>query len=184
MTAKSYRLDTPLPAPATGAEARAAAQRALALCPAGAADGSAIFSNAELNTALDPLRLHPALGVRCGRCETGIAYLALAPQGAHMVSANNRQPKKKHRRGGIYDLADITEAHGGGRRLPGWQEDAQNGRGAVVPTGERAGVASGLAERRTHSCPRCQANYTHTNTTLLQKFLETIARGDSEIRLT
>ncbi len=182
MTPRSYRLDTPLPAPATGAAARTAAQHALTLCPDGAADGSLIFSNAQLNAALGPLRLHPALGVRCGRCDTGIAYLALMPQGAHVLSGNKRQPPKR-RHGGIYDLADITLAHGEGRRQLGWQEDAQAGRGNVTPTGERPGVASGFAERRTHTCPRCHAAYTHTNTTLLQHYLNAIARGDTGIRL-
>lgn len=183
MASRSHRLDTPLPAPVTGAEARTAAELALRLCPDGVADGNAIFTNAELNTALDPLRLHPALGVRCGRCEIGIAFLALAPQGAHVISGNTRQPPKR-RHGGVYDLADITPAHGGGRRQLGWQEDAAAGRGNITATGERPGVASGFAERRTHTCPRCRAAYTHTNTTLLQLYLTATSRGDPEIRLT
>ncbi len=182
MTAKSYRLDTPLPAPATGAEAWEAARRALALCADGAADGKAIFTNVELNAALDPLRLHPALGVRCGSCGTGIAYVALALQGAHVVSGNKRRPPKL-RRGGVWDLADITSSAAGGRRRPGWQEAAEAGRGTVAPTGERPGVGSGVAERRTHSCPRCHAKYTRTNTTLLRHYLEAISGGDVEIRL-
>ncbi len=181
MSPGSYRLDSPLPDPATGAEARTAARRALALCPDGAADGDAIFTNTALNAALDPLRLHPALGVRCGSCGTGIAYIALNTQGAYVVSANNRQTPKR-RRGGIYDLDNITTASGT-RNLPGWQEDAAAGRGTVTPTGERSGIGSGLAERRTHSCPRCNATYTHTNTTLLQYYLEAISRGGGEVLL-
>ncbi len=83
----------------------------------------------------------------------------------------------------MYDLADITPASGDGRRQLGWQEDAEAGRGNVTATGERPGVASGFAERRTHICPCCHAAYTHTNTTLLQLYLTATSRGELELRL-
>src|SRR5450759_1523267 len=117
MAAPSFRLHTafaPLPEPPT---ARAAAARALALLGDGGADGARIFDDRPLTEALDPLRLHPALGVRCGSCDHGIAFIALAQQGAYLVSANRRQPPKR-RHGGVWDLADITTPPGPTRAFP------------------------------------------------------------------
>ena len=182
MTPNSYRIIAELPNAATSADARAVARHALTLCTPAAADGTAIFTNAELNAALEPLRLHPALGVRCQGCEEGVAFVALHTEGSYLVSANGRI-RPKSRRGGVYDLADITPAKGKSRGLQGWQDDAAAGKGAVSPTGERPGIGSGLAERRKHTCKGCGAVYTHTNTTLLRLYLDAIASGHPEIRL-
>ncbi len=172
----------PLPEPARGPQAADAARRALQLCDGPAvADGAAMHSNQALRRALDPLRLHPALGVRCGRCGHGIAYAALHPTLAYVMSGNKLQPPKK-RRGGAFDLAGI-EPGGLGHGFDEWVEDARAGKGTVHPTGERPGIASGFPERRTHRCRRCNASYTHTNTRLLQMFLRAIATNDADIRL-
>jgi len=179
---RPYRVDDSLPSPVVGASAREAAERALALCGDGAADGPQAFINVDLNQALDPLRLHPAVGVRCGRCDFGIAYLALTTQGATVVSGNVRRPPKQ-RGGGIYDLGDLTQSSTAGRGTIGWQADADAARGSVTPTGEREGSRIGLAQRRTHTCKECSANYTHNNTTLLRKYLGAIASGDNKLRL-
>jgi len=183
MSRRSFRLDTPVPKPAHGAAARDAAQQALMLCGDGAADGPAAFTDRQLNEALNPLRLFPAVGVRCGRCEYGIAFIALNTQGATLVSGNKRQPRKKDRHGGVYDMGNLTEARGGSRALAGWQEDANADLGTVAPTGQREEMQTGYAQRRTHKCANCHAEYTHTNTTLLRMYLEVISRGDREIRL-
>lgn len=180
---RSYRLPPdPLPEPASGAQMADTAQRALQFCGGpDAADGAAMHSNEALRRALDPLRLLPALEVRCGRCGHGIAYAALDPTLAYVVSGNRRQPPKK-RRGGVFDWAGI-EPGGPGHGFPEWVEDAKAGKGTVRPTGERPGIASGFPERRTHSCTRCKASYTHTNTRLLQMFLYALNSSDTEIRL-
>jgi len=150
--------------------------------PAGRRRRRRIFDDRALTEALDPRRLHPALRVRCGSCDHGIAFIALAQQGAYLVSANRRQPPKR-RRGGVWDLADITTPPGTTRAFPGWIEDAQANVGSVRPTGERAEVFSGMNERRNHHCRRCGADYTHTNTTLLRFYLGSISRGEPAIRL-
>ena len=182
MATPSFRLHTAFAPPPEPLPARVAAARALALLGDGGADGARIFDDRPLTEALDPLRRHPALGVRCGSCENGIAFIALAQQGAYLVSANRRQPPKR-RRGGVWDLADITTPPGTTRAFPGWIEDAQANVGSVRPTGERAEVFSGMNERRTHNCRRCGADYTHTNTTLLRFYLGSISRGEPAIRL-
>lgn len=182
MARSSHRLDSSVPEPAAGAAARAAAQNALSLCTDAAADGPAALNDRELNTALDPLRLFPALGVRCGHCEHGLGYVALNTQGATLVSGNTRRPPKR-RRGGVHDLGTITDPAVASRGVMGWQADAQAGVGAVTPTGERPQSHTGVPQRRTHGCAKCHANYTHNNTTLLRMYFEAIARGDNEIRL-
>jgi hypothetical protein len=182
MSARSHRLDAPLPQPAQGAATRAAARHALTLCVEHAADGPAAFTNADLNTALDPLRLHPVLSVRCAHCERGLGFVALNTQGATLVSGNKRQPPRR-RRGGIYDLDAITTAEGGGRRLMGWQEDAEAGRGNVEPTGEAPTRRTGFAQRRAYQCPNCSNRVVLNNTRYLRLYLTAIERGDSEIRL-
>jgi len=180
---RSYRLTPdPLSQPASGPQIAVAAERALQYCDGpDAADGAAVHSNQALRGALDPLRLLPTLEVRCGRCGHGIAYAALHPTLAYVVSGNKLQPPKK-RRGGAFDLAGI-EPGGLGHGFPEWVQDANAGKGTVRPTGERSGIASGFPERRTHSCTRCKASYTHTNTRLLQMFLHALNSSDTEIRL-
>jgi hypothetical protein len=183
MASNSFRLDSPVLAKPDPATARVAATAALQRGDLHTADGPSAVTNLELNAALDPLRLHPALGVRCGRCDYGIAYLALNTQGTTMVSGNNRV-RPKRRRGGVYDLAALDQTDPGtATGLLGWQADAQEGRGTITPTGERAGQRTGFAQRRTHTCEKCGASYTHNNRTLLRLFLEAAARGDRDIRL-
>lgn len=145
------------------------------------ADGEAIFNGVVLNEALDSLRLHVPLRVRCGDCEIVVAFAALHPLGAYVVSGN-RLTKPKKRRGGSDDLVAITPL-GPGTGFVGWDADARAGKGSVTPTGERAGVVSGFPERRTHRCRKCHRRYTLTNSSLLRLYLAAIARGDGEIRL-
>jgi hypothetical protein len=192
VTIQAFRLDLHLTEPAAGQRARTIAHEALKLVDPAGADGKAMFSNRPLNDALDPLRLHPAMAMRCS-CGHRMAWIALDQQGAHMVSAN-RRIRPKWRQGGVFDLAALTPAPTtGGRRLQGWVEDAQANLGSVFPTGERPGIFSGFTERRTHICRKCKHRkkhgkprpraYTHTNTALLRLWLDAIANGEHEIRL-
>ncbi len=183
MTGPAWRLNpSPLQPAARGQQARQAAGDALEVCAAAPpAAGTMIFTGGVLSDALDPLRLYPAVVVRCGHCENGVAYAALHPQGAYVVSANRRS-KPKQRRGGIYDLDAITPT-GPGTGFTGWDADARAGKGSIRPAAERDGAASGFPERRTHKCHRCGREYLHTNNSLLTKYLSAITRGDDEIRL-
>ncbi len=180
----TFRREPRIPSPATGADAKLAATLARALCVDGAADGPASRFNTALAEALNPLRLLPALGVRCTACGDGIAFIALPTEGITLVSGNHRQPPKR-RRGGIYDLAHITdtETPGAPRAQTGWQADAAAGRGPVRVTGDKQGSEIGFAQRRTHTCRNCGRNYTHTNTGLLRKYLDAVARGEPAIHL-
>lgn len=182
MTSPSFRLDPPeLPPPPAQEQARKAATRALQILAADvqAADGPAVYAANELNTALDPLRLHPALGVRCSKCEHGLGFVAVEPESARMMSGNRLQPPHL-RRGGIYDLADKTPHKG---RYEGWIQDAEDQKGSVTPTGEAPGQRTGLPQRRTYHCRGCGADYTVKNSRILALYLAAIARGDHEIRL-
>ncbi len=148
-----------------------------------------MFQNRPLVEALDPLRLYPALPIMC-RCGYRMGWVALAGQGAYVVSGN-RRTSRDARLGGVFDLADEGSRHSLG--LPGWVQDAEQGRGSVIPTGERPGVFSGFPERRTHVCKKCAqrryrgetrlGHYTHRNTELLRLYLEAVATGNREIRL-
>jgi hypothetical protein len=183
MTGPAFRLDPPEPPPRpTREQASRAATEALRLMDAGApADGPVVHQPSELNTALDPLRLHPALGVRCGRltCGRGLGYVALDPNAARLMSGNRRQPPSK-RRGGIDDLADISPHSG---RFEGWVQDSEDRRGSVRVTGEAPGQRAGLPQRRTYHCTGCGADYTLTNSRLLTLYLEAVERGDHEFRV-
>ncbi len=180
MTGPAFRLDPPEPPPPpTPQQARDAAARALQLLADGApADGPVVHEASELNTALDPLRLHPAMGVRCGRlsCGRGLGYVALDPNAARLLSGNRRQPRSK-RGGGIHDLADISPHSG---RFEGWVQDSEDRRGSVTATGEAPGQRTGLPQRRTYHCEGCGADYTLTNSRLLFLYLEAVERADPE----
>jgi len=170
--AHSFRLDPqPLPHAPTPAAAREAAERALRvyLDHKELADGPAADLPSVLADALDPLRTHRAVGVRCLKCGHGLGFVALAPTGARMVSGTRRSPKRQ-RLGGIYDLAAVTESSGG---FEGWVDDAAHSRGPVVPTGEAPGQRSGLPHRRTYRCQECGSHRTLKNSTLLVLYLAT-----------
>ncbi|MGH8945022.1 MAG: hypothetical protein ACRDVL_02600 [Acidimicrobiia bacterium] len=146
-----------------------------------------VLFDPELNQALDPLRLWPALGVSCGKhlaardyCFAGLGFVALDQQGARIVSGNRRKPPAK-RRGGVFDLASVTGEPP--RRFESWVEEAQAGLGKAIPTGEEPGHSAGLLLRRGWDCPRCGASWVLKNRTLLQAFLQGIERGDREIVL-
>jgi hypothetical protein len=175
-----YRIE--LPTPADAVQARVIARDVLLMITRGRADGQAMFFDEELNTALDPLRLQHAVGVRCARgsCGRGLGFIALTTQGAQIKSGNRLAPRSQ-RFGSTYDLADITRPEGH-RTYPGWVEDARAGVGYVFPTGERDGVGSGFDERRQYRCS-CGATYTVTNTQLLKIYVGAIALGCNKMPL-
>ncbi len=179
---RSFRLNPqPLPPAPTPAAAREAAARACTvwLEHRELADGPAADFPSVLADALDPLRTHPALGVRCLKCGRGLGFVALAPTGVRVVSGTQRSPKRQ-RRGGIYDLAAATEPTG---RFEGWIDDAAKRRSSVIPTGEAPGQHSGFPQRRTYQCPRCGSHSTVKNSTLLGLYLTAVRRGDADFRL-
>ena len=179
---ESIMMTTEFPARADPATARRLAIDLLPNITRRRADGQAMYFDSELNQALDPLRLQPAVRVRCpkGGCGRGLGFIAIKTQGASIESGNRLSPRSK-RIGGIYDLADITQPDGH-RTYPGWVEDARAGLGYVFPTGEREGVGSGFDERRQYRC-RCGGTYTLTNTELLRLYVGAIALGKAEIPL-
>lgn len=161
-----------LPAAAHPRDAPEIAKAVLPLVTRRRADGQAVYFDAELNEALDPLRMQPALGLRCGRCSHGLGFIALKTQGA-AVESGNKLSKPKRRIGGIYDLAQIVEHSG---RFPEWVDDANAGKGYVYPTGDRREASTGEPQRRQYRCP-CGATYTYTNTQLLRIYLGGLADG-------
>lgn len=173
-----------LPAAADPTEAGKIALQILPTLTRGCADGREIYGNAELNEALNPLRMQPAVGVLCGRtrCRHALGYIALKTQGAAIESGNRLAPKRR-RIGGIYDLDHITADDDRWRTFPGWVEDSQAGKGTVRPTGEQPGVGSGFDERREYRCPRCNATFTLTNTQLLKLYVAAISLGNNKIPL-
>jgi hypothetical protein len=158
---------------------RAAAERALALLDQ-IPDAKPLWpAPRQLVSSLDELRWHPSIGVACPKCGSGVGYIAVNVDTAHVVSANRRLPKRRRRRG-IYDFDRLSEYQG---RFEGWVEDAQAGLGKVTPTGDAPGrYSGGFAGRRAYRC-RCGSETTCTERQLLMVWLHAIVDGEREVPL-
>jgi hypothetical protein len=94
------------------------------------------------------------------------------------VVSGNKLTKQRSRLGGIYDLVGLTDHTG---RFERWLEDASQNKGRVYPQVEATGQITGLPQRRTFICPKCKKEKTHKNSTLLERLLDALASGESEI---
>jgi hypothetical protein len=141
--------------------------------------------------AADPVKFHPALGVRC-RCGKGLGWVAICTlsTGIIIVHSDKRQPER-YRHGGYSDLAPVG---GDGARmftLSDWNHELASGIGAVrgsSPLGGlfgegTPGVMFDVGSRVIYTCPKCARTHTLRNDVAVRRYLESVANGGTEIRL-
>ena len=143
-----------------------------------ALDRDTYLSDGALMAALDPLRPHPVVEVRCSpppRGDHRLGFAALDQQDASVLLAA-RRVSPKQRRGGLHDLMDVIRPGPLGRRLQGWVEDAEAGRGSIAVAGYTPGDPSGWPLRYRFTCRRCKTERVLTNLSLLRLLLDALRR--------
>lgn len=139
----------------------------------------------------DPVKFHPALGVRC-KCGRGLGWVAIAPlsTGIIIVHSDKRQTEQ-YRHGGYSDLAPVGEGGATMFTLGSWNRVLPTGIGAVRSSsplgglfGEGTpGVMFDVGSRVTYTCPKCHRTQTLRNDVAVRRYLEAVTKGGVEIKL-
>jgi hypothetical protein len=137
-----------------------------------------VVDDEQLNELLDPLRRSAPRKVVCGKCRRKVLFLGLRTRTAMVIfQTHGPTPMTGHGQRDR-DGALLPEPFDRWSISPIWG-------GVVDPAPADSGVPPGEALRFRFACrnPKCQAQYTLTNTTMLQRLVRSIADGDKQIRL-